>query len=92
MANATTTPAGSVSAAAAASASAAAKLKAAKVAAKALRQVKNEDTAKYFAVGMVGIMALFTIFRWTRFFYNKRYGPKGSSGSKVLEHLIAFTR
>jgi len=87
MANVTTTPAGSVSAAAAA----AAKLKAAKVAAKALRQVKNEDTAKYFAVGMVGIMALFTIFRWTRFFYNKRCGSKGSSDSTVLKPLIAFT-
>lgn len=87
MANVTTTPAGSGSAAAAAAAA-----KASKVAAKALRQVKNEDTAKYFAVGMVGIMALFTMFHWTRFFYNKRYGPKGSSDSKVLEPLIAFTR
>ena len=87
MANITSTPAGSGSAAAAA-----AKLKAAKVAAKALRQVKNEDTTKYFAVGMVGIMALFTIFRWARFFYNKRYISKGRSNSKVLGHLIAFTR
>jgi hypothetical protein len=84
-----TAPAGSGSAAAAA---AAAKLKAAKLAAKALRQVKNEDTAKYFAVGMVGIMALFTIFRWTRFFYNKRYGPKGRSNSKILGCLVALTR
>jgi len=88
MANITSTPAGSGSGAAAA----AAELKAAKVAAKALRQVKNEDTAKYFAVGMAGIMALFTIFRWTRFFYNKRYISKGRSNSKVLGHLIAFTR
>jgi hypothetical protein len=78
MANVTTTPA------------ATAKLKAAKVAAKALRQVKNEDTAKYFAVGMTGIMALFIIFHWTRFFY-KRYGSKQESSSKVLELPIALT-
>ncbi len=87
MANVTTSPAGSDSAAVAA-----AKLKAAKVAAKALRQAKNEDTAKYLAVGMVGIMALFTMFRWTRFFYNRRCVSKGRSDSKVLEPLIAFTR
>jgi hypothetical protein len=85
MANVTTTPA------ATASAAAAAKLKAAKVAAKALRQVKNEETAKYFAVGMTGIMALFIILRWTRFFY-KRYGSKQDSSSKVLGLPIAFTR
>jgi hypothetical protein len=85
MANVTTTPA------ATASAAAAAELKAAKVAAKALRQVKNEDTAKYFAVGMTGIMALFIIFHWTRLFY-KRYGSKQGRNSKVLGLPIAFTR
>jgi hypothetical protein len=88
MANVTTTP---TATAASASAAAAAKLKAAKVAAKALRQVENEYTAKYFAVGMVGIMALFTIFHWTRFFY-KRYGSKQGGNSKVLALPIAFTR
>jgi hypothetical protein len=85
MVNVTTTPA------ATASAAAAAKLKAAKAAAKALRQVKNEDTAKYFAVGMAGIMGLFIIFRWTKFFY-KRYGSKQESSSKVLRLPIALTR
>jgi len=85
MVNVTTTPA------ATASAAAAAELKAAKVAAKALRQVKNEDTAKYFAVGMTGIMGLFIIFRWTKFFY-KRYGSKQESSSKVLRLPIALTR
>lgn len=90
MANVTTTPAGSGSAAAAA----AAQLKAARVAAKALRQVKNEDTAKYFAVGMVGIMALFMINHWMRFLYtyNKSYVSNGSNDSKVLGYLVAPTR
>jgi hypothetical protein len=93
MNNVTTTPAGSGSPASA-SAAAAAKLKAAKVAAKALRQVKNQYTAEYFAVGMVGIMALFTIFHWMRFFYSyhKSYAPKGRSDSKVLQPFIAVTR
>jgi hypothetical protein len=88
MANGTATPAGPASAAAAA---AAAKLKAAKLAAKALRNANNEDTAKYFAAGMVGIMAFFTVFHWIRF-CNKRYSSKGSSNSKVLGWPIAFTR
>jgi hypothetical protein len=89
MANVTATPAGPASAAAAAAA--AAKLKAAKLAAKALRNANNADTAKYFAAGMVGIMAFFTVFHWMRF-CNKRYSSKGSSNSKVLEWPIAFTR
>lgn len=85
MPNVTTTPA------AAASAAAAAKVKAAKAAAKALRQVNNQNTAKYFAVGMAGIMALFILFHWTRFFF-KRYGSKQASNSKALGLPLAFTR
>jgi hypothetical protein len=57
----------------------AAKAAKAKVAlAKLIRQRNNENTAKSFAAGMVGMMILFMIFHWTRFVY-KRYGSKSRS-------------
>jgi hypothetical protein len=84
MANGTTTPA------AQASAAAAAKAKALKAAQKALRYSNNLDVAKYFAVGMAGIMALFIISHWTRFAYNKSHGPK--RGDSKVGSFIVLTR
>ena len=84
MANGTTSPAAQPSAAAAA------KAKALKAAQKALRYSHNQDVAKYFAVGMAGLMAVFIFTHWTRFFYDKIRGAKRSD-SKVGP-LIAFTR
>jgi hypothetical protein len=57
---------------------AAAKAKAAL--AKALRQKNNENTPKFFAAGIVGLIFLFMVFHWARFVF-KHYGSKnGSSG------------
>jgi hypothetical protein len=54
----------------------AAKVKAAL--AKLIRQRDNENTAKFFAAGMVGIMILFMMFHWTRFVI-KRHESKNKS-------------
>jgi hypothetical protein len=69
----------------------AAKAAKAKVAlAKVLRQKNNENTAKFFAAGMVGMMVLFMIFHWTRFVF-KKYEPK--KGKPVALRIpVAITR
>jgi len=46
---------------------AAADAKAKTALAKALRQVNNENSAKFFAAGMAGMIFLFTVFHWSRF-------------------------
>ena len=73
------------------STSAAAAGKAKTAAAKVLRQKNNEDTAKFLALGMVGIMILFMILHLTRVFYN-RYAIRQSRSSNLLRFPIAFTR
>jgi hypothetical protein len=73
----------------AATATATAKAKTA--AAKAMRQKNNENTAKFLALGMAGIIVVFVIFHWTRMFY-KHYGTRQSRSSSVLKFPIAFIR
>lgn len=75
--------------AAAASASAAAAAKKLKAAAKLLRYSNNEDVTKYFSAGICGIILLFTILHWTRFFYKR---ARSKQSSKILGLPIAFTR
>lgn len=51
--------------------------KAAKAAAKALRQSDNEWSNKYFAISIGMIILLFTIHHWANVFH-VHYGPKKS--------------
>jgi hypothetical protein len=60
-------------------------------AAKVLRQKNNENTAKFLALGMAGIVILFIIFHWIRIFYN-RYGTRQRSSSIALKLPVAFAR
>jgi len=74
-----------------ASSNAAAAVKAKTAAAKVLRQKNNENTAKFLALGVAGIMILFVIFHWTHIFYN-RYGTRQTRSSSVLRFPTAVTR
>ncbi|KAE8453286.1 hypothetical protein EG329_011353 [Mollisiaceae sp. DMI_Dod_QoI] len=58
---------------------------------KKLRQRYNENSAKYFAVGIGAIIFLFMIFHWTRFLY-KQYGLKSSRTIRVLKLPVVFAR
>ena len=58
--------------------------------AKVLRQKNNENTAKFFASGMVGMMMLFMIFHWTRFILKKYESKKGKP--TTLKTPVAITR
>ena len=58
--------------------------------AKVLRQKDNENTAKFFAAGMAGMMVLFMIFHWTRSVYKKYESKKGSP--TALRVPVAITR
>jgi hypothetical protein len=50
----------------------------------------NENTAKFFASGMVGMMVLFMIFHWTRFIFKKYESKKGKPAA--LRTPVAITR
>ena len=58
--------------------------------AKVLRQKNNENTVKFFAAGMVGMMALFIIFHWTRVVFKKYESKRGKS--TALRVPVAITR
>lgn len=56
----------------------------AKSKAKTARQRNNENTAKFFAAGMCGMIFLFILFHWTRFLF-KRYGRQKTRISRLLD-------
>ncbi|TVY20703.1 Ferric/cupric reductase transmembrane component 2 [Lachnellula arida] len=73
-------------------ATAAAAAKAAKAKAKKLlRQRNNENSAKFFAAAMVGIMVLFILFHWTRIAY-KTYERRSSGKATFLKFPVRVTR
>lgn len=59
--------------------------------AKLLRQKNNENSAKFFAAGMVGLIVLFMIFHWTRIFF-KRYESRTSGSIGPLEVPVRISR
>jgi len=68
---------------------AAAKAKTALV--KVLRQRNNENTAKFFAAGMAGMMVLFMIFHWTRVVF-KRYESRKSESISLSRIPVSLSR
>lgn len=48
--------------------------------AKILRQRNNENTPKFFAAGIVGMIVIFMIFHWSRFFIKRSESKGVSSG------------
>ena len=58
--------------------------------AKALRQKNNENTAKFFAAGMTGMMVLFMIFHLTRAIFKRTKSERGRSTLSMV--LVAVTR
>ncbi|TVY94022.1 Ferric/cupric reductase transmembrane component [Lachnellula willkommii] len=73
-------------------ATAAAAAKAAKAKAKKLlRQRNNENSAKFFAAAMAGIMVLFILFHWTRIAY-KTYERRSSGKAAFLKFPVRVTR
>jgi len=59
--------------------------------AKKIRQLNNENAAKFFAAGMLAMISLFIISHWTRYLY-KRIQPKQTSGSSLRTGLVSMTR
>lgn len=51
---------------------------------KAVRQINNENTAKFFAAGMCGMIFLFILFHWSRLIF-KRYGTQRRKVSRFLD-------
>jgi len=70
---------------------AAATAKAKAALAKAIRQRNNENTAKFFAVGMAGLIVLFMIFHWTRLVF-RRYESKEKGSLGVFQVPVAISR
>lgn len=64
-------------------ASAAAAKKAAAAAAKRLRQLTNERTAGYFGGAFAGLVLLFVIFHWSRYFASKHANKDTALTRKV---------
>ena len=58
--------------------------------AKVLRQKNNENAAKFFAAGMVGMIFLFMIFHGTRYFVKKYESKNGTI--PALRGPVAITR
>lgn len=65
--------------------------KAKQYAAMAKAQSLNEDTAKYFAAGVLGMVLIFTIAHWSRFMYS-RYASKGVKNSGLMRLQVSVAR
>lgn len=61
------------------------------MAARALQQHYNENTAKYYAAAMAGVIVLFTIFHWSRFLYC-RFATRGLKDSSVMKAQVSVAR
>jgi hypothetical protein len=59
--------------------------------AKALRQANNENTAKFFAAGMAGMIFLFMSFHWSRLAF-ARYKQRRARRIGFLELLVRISR
>lgn len=64
--------------------------KAAKAAAKVLRQSHNEWSNKYFAIAVCAIMIIFTVHHWSSVIYFK-YGPKKSHSALTGRYRYDYT-
>lgn len=58
---------------------------------KALRQTNNENSAKYFAVGMSGMIFLFILLHWARIIF-RRYGRRGTGISGLFNIARGIAR
>lgn len=65
--------------------------KVAKAKAKVLRQRNNENSTKFFAAAMVGIMVIFILFHWTRIAF-KTYERRRSGKATFLKFPVRITR
>jgi hypothetical protein len=74
-----------------ATAGAGAAAKAKQYAAMAKAQKLNENTAKYFAAGVLGMVLIFTISHWSRFIYS-RYASKGVRKSGLMRLQVSVAR
>jgi hypothetical protein len=54
-------------------------------------QQNNENTAKYFAAGMMGLVVVFMIGNWTRVAF-KRYESKKKGRIGLLKVLVGVSR
>lgn len=69
-------------------ASAAAAARAAKM---ARQRLFSERAAKYYAAGIVGMIAIFALFHWTRYLYS-RYASKKLKKSGIMKGQISIVR
>jgi len=51
----------------------------------------NEETAKYYAAGVMGMIAIFAVFHWARYLYSC-HASKQTKSSKVMRAQISFVR
>lgn len=58
---------------------------------KALRQKNNENTAKFFAAGICGMIFLFILFHWARFLFT-HYGRRRAGISRLVDLPRRITR
>jgi hypothetical protein len=82
---------GNSTAAAAAAAAASAAAKKASLLKQALVQRNNERAPWAFAIAMGGLIVLFTLFHWSRYFYS-RHCSKGLRQSFVMRYQVATAR
>lgn len=64
---------------------------AAAAAARAQQEANNVTALKHFAYAMAGVIILFTIFHWSRYFYS-RYASKGVRESKIMKAQVSTAR
>lgn len=55
--------------------------------ARALQQLYNQRVPEYFAVTIVGLILIFSIFHWSRFMYNRHVSTRPNSSA--LEKIAA---
>ncbi|KAE8443730.1 hypothetical protein EG329_001410 [Mollisiaceae sp. DMI_Dod_QoI] len=55
------------------------------------QRVLSENAAKYYAAGVLGMIAIFTVFHWSRYLYS-RYAPKKVKRSSAMKGQVSVVR
>lgn len=63
----------------------------AKKAIKAMQELFNQNSAKYFGGSIAGVIVIFTLFHWARFLYS-RYATKSFKESKFIKTQVSISR
>lgn len=83
--------AGGQNATASAGAAAAAAYRKALMANMMQQRLMSQHAAKYYAAGIVGMIAIFAIFHWTRYLYSL-YASNGLKKSSVMKGQVSIVR